>query len=71
MVVIGGLSNLVLLNLRHTPIHDQDLKQLYGLKNLRAVDLFDCNLSKEAIAAVEKALPGCVVLNVKYSAQSH
>ena len=64
MSVIGGLSNLVLLNLQHTPIQDKDLKQLYGLKGLRAVHIFDCNLSKEAIASLEKALPNCVVLNV-------
>jgi Leucine-rich repeat (LRR) protein len=50
MAVIATLPKLETLKLNHDKVTDNDLQQLYGLKNLGALFTVGCHFSPEAIA---------------------
>ncbi len=59
--VIGGLTQLRLLDLSNTMVTDAGLEKLRGLRNLKRLMLPPMRVSPDAIAKLKKALPGCTM----------
>jgi len=60
--VISHLTGLEHLILNQTPLRDQDLKYLYGMKNLRTLELSDCqNITQPALEQLRKILSQCEI----------
>lgn len=66
---IGSIKSLRILDLSKCPISDTGLKKLYSLPGLRALYLEGCkNITRDGIARLKEALPGCTVYeNKEYS----
>lgn len=61
--VISKLPNLAGVGLARTSITDADLLNLYGMNQLRALDLRKCkNVTKQAVEQLKRKLPECKVL---------
>jgi internalin A len=54
---LAGLKKLHTLRLNDLPITDGGMKPLHGLTALRHVEIYHTKVSKEAVMALEKALP--------------
>lgn len=62
MSVIGGLTNIQIVHLDGTPIHDSDLRYLYNLKRLWHLNLRNCHsLTPKGIEALKKQKPQFIV----------
>lgn len=51
------------LHVPGTRVSDVGLKALYGLKNLRTLDLSNTKVTAAGVAALKKALPACKVIS--------
>jgi len=60
---LTGLTKLRCLWCQGTPLTDEALPHLQQMKSLRILDVSETKLSAEAAAALQKALPDCVVLH--------
>src|SRR5262249_28049274 len=58
---LAELKQLEKLSLAGSGLSDKGLKYLYGLSNLKYLDLTGTKVSKDGVAALQKALPGCMV----------
>ncbi len=72
MQVIGGLSNLVTLNLTATKIRDNDLVPLTKLTKLKFLELSGCeNLTPKAVDQLTVELEPCQVTFWQYAVADH
>lgn len=60
---LTGLTKLRCLWCRGTPLTDEALPHLQQMTSLRILDVSETKLSAEAAAALQEALPDCVVLH--------
>ncbi len=61
--ILHHLPNLTHLKLDGTPVTDDELLELYTLKNLKSLSLKNCKLlSEKAVSALRKNLPDCKIL---------
>lgn len=59
LAALHDLPKLKVLQLYGPGTSDDDLKGLVGLKHLRLLDLMGTRVTKEGVAELKKALPGC------------
>ncbi len=72
MQIIGGLSNLVTLNLTATKIRDNDLVPLTKLTKLKFLELSGCeNLTAKAVDQLTVELEPCQVIFWQYAVADH
>jgi len=60
--VLSRVEDLQTLSLNGVALDDAAVEPLCQLTRLRSLSLMDCELSAEAIGQVQKALPGCLVV---------
>jgi internalin A len=59
---VHRMSSLIHLSLFGTQITDEGLSNLYGLKNLTALDMRHTALTATGIAQLRAALPDCKII---------
>lgn len=62
LLLIAREDSIVKLGLRGTNVSDNGLKYLYGLNNLREVDLTGTMVTSEGISSLKKELPDCTIV---------
>ncbi len=64
---IGKLTGLKTLDLSHTGLTDSNLSALYGLKNLKKLNIENNSaLTESAVSALQKKLSGCTVSHSEF-----
>jgi hypothetical protein len=65
--ILGEMTDLQALELGGGfQITDEDLKQLYGLENLKVLSMLDDRITEEGLAGLKTALPDCEVIDAPY-----
>ena len=62
MIAVARVPCLRELDLRKTPVSDAGLPHLHAARSLRLIELEETRVSSTAVAALQDALPGCVIL---------
>jgi Leucine-rich repeat (LRR) protein len=65
LLQLKGLKNLQVLNLDHTQVTDRGLAELVSLKSLKRLHLAKTNVTDEGRAAIQRAIPDLVVVEVE------